>query len=96
MGFDTQQDGGDMYKFMVNLRFFLPEIFASKLLPEDLIDIDYFLWLDSDLLVPKKIFSIWRIAREYPHQRMFGANLMHRGVRLEHDSDLIRLKRCTA
>jgi lipopolysaccharide biosynthesis glycosyltransferase len=90
--FKAQQKGGDLYKFMVNLRFFLPEIFASELLPETLRDIDYFLWLDSDLLVYKNLSDLWGIAREHPHQQMFGANLLYGGANLGHNPDRIGLR----
>ncbi|MDR1366978.1 MAG: hypothetical protein LBJ13_03695 [Puniceicoccales bacterium] len=73
--FQNLQCGGDLYKFMINLRFFLPEIFASGLLPKDLQGIESFVWLDSDLIVHKDVSDLWEIGGSHPGQRMFGANL---------------------
>jgi lipopolysaccharide biosynthesis glycosyltransferase len=74
--FLNEQPDRELYRFMVNLRFFLPEIFASRFLPEDLWGIDYFLWLDSDLLVHNDLSKLWEIARKHLCQGMFGANLV--------------------
>jgi hypothetical protein len=53
--FQNLQCGGFLQKLMINLRFFLREIFASGLLPRDLQGIEYFADLDSDLIVLKDV-----------------------------------------
>jgi hypothetical protein len=73
--FKNEQDGSDIYKFWINLRFFFPEIFASGFLPEELGNIDSFLWLDSDLIVLKGLSELFKICEEHPNQLMIGANL---------------------
>jgi hypothetical protein len=75
VSFINSQSGTNSYKSMINLRFFLPEIFASRLLPEELWGIDCFLWLDSDLIVRKNLSWLWGIAVMHSYQRMFGADL---------------------
>jgi lipopolysaccharide biosynthesis glycosyltransferase len=75
VSFENKQNGTDLYRFMVNLRLLLPEIFASQLLPEALRNIDSFLWLDSDLIVYGNLSDLWTIAAAHPNQRMIGVDL---------------------
>jgi lipopolysaccharide biosynthesis glycosyltransferase len=75
--FNNTQDADEGYKFMINLRLFFPDIFASGLLPEELRAVDFFLWLDSDLIVYRDLLRLFTIGEERPNQRMFGSNIDH-------------------
>jgi hypothetical protein len=75
--FGNDQSGNTLYKFMINLRLFFPDIWASGLLPEELLHIVYLLWLDSDLTIHKNVFNLFEICKSRPNQPMFGANLLY-------------------
>ena len=59
---------------LVNLRLLFPDIWASKLLPTDIRNIDTFVWLDSDLIV-KKDLSYLFVSCRATGQFIVGANL---------------------
>jgi hypothetical protein len=84
-------------QLMANVRCFLGEIFVSGFLSSHLRDCDYFLWLNSDLLVYKDLSDIWRIGWEHHRQRMFGAHLNHPvndlnclAIRKTHETDEVK------
>jgi lipopolysaccharide biosynthesis glycosyltransferase len=67
---------------LVNLRLLFPDIWYSGLLPEDVQNINSFLWLDSDLIVMKSLNPLFdecgRIDQEVISANLYFA--MHGGV----------------
>ncbi|MDR2812965.1 MAG: hypothetical protein LBB05_04240 [Puniceicoccales bacterium] len=74
---NSQYSKDTLYRFMINLRLFFPDIWASGLLPLRLSNIEYFLWLDSDIIIYKDLSNIFEMCKRRPNQPIFGANLLY-------------------
>ncbi|MDR0647479.1 MAG: hypothetical protein LBF43_03535 [Puniceicoccales bacterium] len=78
----ADQIKSDGWSRLVNFRLLFPDIWYSGLLPENVQNVNSFLWLDSDLIVVKSLAPLFDKC-ERVNQEIIGANLYfprHGGV----------------